>query len=95
MRERLDAIADKVIMGLVMEIEYYDELRHYCGNESILTEEDHELLYRAWRYTDDDNNPLKIRQSVMIIFTGGISLALTKLLCEYKRHKLCKIREGH
>ena len=94
MREKLFAIALTMAQKIAAEYLIYNELRVACGNEP--TESDHDLAeMREFVDADkDDFEPCTIRESALVIFCSGPVLALGKLLCMYRRHKLRKINEA-
>ena len=94
MREKLSAIALTLAQKITAEYLIYYELGIACGNEP--TESDHDLAeMRALVDADmDDFEPCTIRESALTIFCSGPVLALGKLLCMYRRHKLRKIQKA-
>lgn len=94
MRERLSAIALTVAQKIAAEYLIYNELKVACGDEP--TESDHDLaeMRELIEADKDDFEPLTIRESALAIFCGGLVIALVKLLCVYRRHKLRKIQKA-
>lgn len=94
MREKLSAIALTMAQKITAEYLIYYELGVACGNEP--TESDHDLAeMRELVDADmDDFELCTIRESALTILCGGPVLALAKLLCMYRRHKLRKIQKA-
>lgn len=94
MRERLDAMADKLVRVLTCDTLGYNAYRVACGNKSILTTDDYEVLRETLRLVDDDETVLDIGASIRIIFDSLYAIPITKLLLAYQRHKLQKLIEA-
>lgn len=94
MRERLDAMADKLVKIMACDALGYNTYRIACSGKSILTDYDYEVLGEALRLADDDETVLDIGASIRIIFCSLYAIPITKLLLAYQRHKLRKIQKA-
>lgn len=94
MRERLDAMADKLVEIQASDALGYNAYRVACGDKSILTDYDYEVLGETLKLVDDDETVLSIGVSIIIIFVNLCTIPIIKLLLAYQRHKLQKLIEA-
>lgn len=94
MREKLDVMADKLVGIITCDALGYNAYRVACGDKSILTDYDYEVLGEALQLVDDDGTVLDIGASIVIIFSSLCVIPITKLLLAYRRHKLQKLIEA-
>ena len=87
-------MADKLVRIITCDALGYNAYRIACGDKSILTDYDYEVLRETLELVDDDETVLDIGVSIRIIFSSLYTIPITKLLLAYQRHKLQKLIEA-